>query len=93
MIELLPLEQNAVMTEINKELALSGSGFIVSRGLVVDRAVSVYELMSYIYAKFPAANVPFNTVYEKISEFVQGFVEHYDNLRQEALKAKRNGNA
>ncbi len=83
MIDLLPLERNAVLTEINKELALSGSAFIISRGLVVDRAASVYELLTYIAAKFPAVDVPFCAVFDKICDFVQGFVEHFDKLRAE----------
>ena len=81
MFDLLPLERNAVLSEINKELALAGSSFIVSRGLIVDKAASVYELMTYIYAKFPEVDVPFCTVFEKIRDFVQGYVEHYDKLR------------
>ena len=87
MIDLLPLERNAVITEINKELALSGSAFIVSRGLVVDRAASVYELATYIRAKFPEVDVPFCTVFDKVCDFVQGFVDHYDKLRAENKKA------
>ena len=87
MPDLLPLERNAVITEINKELALSGSAFIISRGLVVDRAASVYDLMTYIYAKFPEVDVPFCTVFDKICDFVQGFVDHYDKLRAENKKA------
>lgn len=83
MIDLLPLERNAVLTEINKELASSGSAFIVSRGLVVDMSASVYELMTYIYAKFPAVDVPFCAVFEKVRDFVQGYVEHYEKLRAE----------
>ncbi|MDE6104099.1 MAG: hypothetical protein K2G38_00215 [Clostridia bacterium] len=81
MNNLLPLERNAVLTEINKELAFSGGSYIVSRGLVVDKAASVYELMGYVYALFPDMDVPFCTVFEKVCDFVQGYVEHYDKLR------------
>jgi len=81
MIDLLPLERNAVLSEINKELALAGSAFIVSRGLVVDMAESAYGLMTYINAKFSAVDVPFCTVFDKICDFVQGFADHYDKLR------------
>ena len=81
MIELLPLERNAILTEINKEIDAAGGSFIVSRGLTVDRAASVYELATYIYAKFGKMDVPFGTVLEKIQDCVQGYIEHYDRIR------------
>lgn len=87
MIDLLPLERNAVLTEINIELATFGKRLIIRRGLEIDRAASVYELATHIYAKFPEVDIPFFMVFDKVSDFVQKHIDYDAEMRLKNKKA------
>lgn len=77
-IEMLPLEMNAKLTEINKWLALSGSSCISYRGLKVDIATSVFAVLSSIDVMFPDCCLPFCIVYDRAYDFVIGYRDHIE---------------
>lgn len=81
--ELLPLEINAQLTEINRELNLCGSTYISIKNLSVDFATSIFSLLFYINETFSDCKVPFSLVYEKVYSFVEGYAEHIEKFKKE----------
>ena len=81
MQELLPLEQNAIMTEINKELKAQGTRLLVWSGKwVFDCRSSVYEVLNHINALFPNLAIPFSVIYDRAIDFVVKTSEFFDKL-------------
>ena len=81
MIRLLPLEQNALLTEISKEIDLWGGHCLVIHNCVVDVGASVYEILSRINAGFPDVDIPFTVIFENTVNYVQEWESHFKNLR------------
>ena len=75
---LLPLEQNVIMTEINKELQLSGFSCIKFNGGKVDPFLSTYEVLSHINALFPNLEIPFGYIWECTVQYVAEWKNHFD---------------
>jgi len=77
MKELLPLEQNALLTEINKEVNLWGGACLVVNKCVVNVSASVYEILSRINAVFPEIDIPFTVIFENTVNYVREWESHY----------------
>lgn len=77
MKSLLPLEQNALLTEIRKEVDLWGSSCLIVNNCIVDVGASVYEILSRINAVFPEIDIPFSTIFENTVDYVRAWESHY----------------
>lgn len=74
---LLPLEQNALLTQISKEIEMWGSSCLVIHNCVVDFASSVYEILNRINAVFPDVDIPFTVVFENTVNYVREWESYY----------------
>lgn len=81
MIKLLPLEQNALLTEINKEVNLWGHACLVFNKCVVDVRASVYEILSRINAVFPDVDIPFTVIFENTENYVREWETYYKRFK------------
>lgn len=88
MIKLLPLEQNAKLTEITQEIELFGSTCIIKRNCVVDVRASVYEVLNHINAVFPEIDIPFTVIFENTVNYVKQWEAHYKEIAQRALRGR-----
>lgn len=75
---LLPLEQNALLTEINEELSLCGFSQLVTSERGIDRPASVYAILNFINAKFPNLELPFSVIWNKTQDFVSKWADHFE---------------
>ena len=81
MIKLLPLEQNALLTEINKEVNFWGTACLVVNNYVVDVRASVYEILSRINAVFPDVDIPFTVIFENTENYVREWATYYKRFK------------
>lgn len=81
MIHLFPLEQNALLTEINKAVDLWGAACLVVNNGVVDVRASVYEILSRINAVFPEVDIPFFVIFENTENYVRDWETYYKRFK------------
>lgn len=81
MIKLLPLEQNALLTEINKEVNFLGIACLVVNNYVVDVRASVYEILTRINAVFPDVDIPFTVIFENTENYVREWETYYKRFK------------
>lgn len=79
---LLPLEKNALLTEISKEVDIWGGHCLVIHNCVVDVGASVYEILSRINAVFPDVDIPFTVIFENTVNYVREWESHYKKYRR-----------
>lgn len=77
MQQLLPLEQNAVMTEINKEMTARGMYCLVKTARGIDFRASVYEALNHVNALFPDVDIPFSVIWAHACAYVSEWEEYF----------------